>query len=98
SGSEGRFIASALYGPNSDDLFILTTTGFTLTNIEQTWRDLTPIRILRHDYDNVNFAVPDGLKRHYVGSSVIEINLPMLACQYMAFRLEEKQLNPDKPK
>lgn len=98
-GSEGRFLTSAgLYGLNSKEIVILTTTPFSLTDIEDTWKDITPIRILRHDYDNVNFAVPDGLRQSYIGSAVYEINLPLLACQYIAFRLDEKKNNSDKPK
>lgn len=89
------FEPGPFYGPGVSEIILATDEGFDLSQIEDNWRELQPIRVLRHDITNLNLEIPDGYPTEKnSGIAVIEVNIPMLACQYRQFRWEQAQ-RPD---
>ena len=85
------FSPSMFYGTGVSDLILATDEPFDLTNIEQTWPSLRPIRVIAHPLTDLRLHVPDGkFTAEQPGVAVIAINIPMLALQYRMWRKWER--------
>jgi hypothetical protein len=85
----GKLFNSVFYG-NSDEILIANSDSFDINEAQNNWENLEPIKVLRHPVSNLNLNLPDGtINSTESGLAVISINIPMLAIQYRAFRLEE---------
>lgn len=88
---------SWFYGKGCKELILVTTDDFDMSDIDNTWQDLRPIRVLQHGMTQIAPPVLDGKRQHQIGGYVvIEINIPMLSCQYQAWRkaVVQKQIAP----
>lgn len=77
---------SPFHGRNVEEIIILTQEPFDTVNIEQRWKDLSPIRFLSHPSVNLNAPLPNDSDGADSGHAVTTINLPMLALQYKLWR------------
>lgn len=90
------FTPSMFYGDGVSDVVLLHDEEFDITDIESTWRDLQPIRVLYHPKTDLNLEVPDGrFASEETGLSVVTINLPMLALQFKYWRAWERGVVAD---
>lgn len=81
-----------LFGDESEDIIFLTDSDFDLAHLEHNWKSISAVRFLSHPKSDLNFNMPDGNGySDEVGLSVIEINLPMLACQYRLWKIENSK-------
>lgn len=80
------------YGRNNPEVLIAEDSEFNIEDATINWRDLQPVKVLRHPYNDMSFALPQG---NYLGSEgkgiiIISINVPMLALQYRMWVTEER--------
>lgn len=91
------FSPGVFYGKQSNEIIIATDDEFSGTDgepkwidsIETNWRDLEPIRVIHHEYTNLNMDIPFGPAPETKNAlAVIIVNIPMLSCQYQQWRKE----------
>jgi hypothetical protein len=84
---KGQVWDGVFYGPGSDEVLIVHTDSFDIDKARKDWQNVTPVRVLRHAKSDLYLNLPDGQRNTTEsGVSVIAINLPLLMCQYYAFR------------
>lgn len=90
---KGQVFESGLFlKQNSNEIIIATDTTFDVSDIDNTWRDLQPVRYLHHELTDITMPLLYGKSSRYNGEirdldfSVIEINIPMLSLQYQCWR------------
>lgn len=97
--SFGRVMAPGFfYGKRMTEIVLGHDEPFDIKDAVQNWRDLRPVRVLRHPYSDMSMARPTGDYKPSMKSdiAVIAINLPMLAVQYRAWCEQERvDLNSD---
>jgi hypothetical protein len=78
------------YGNKTVELVIASTDDFDLTDAEIEWPSWRPVRVLAHPRSDINIEVIDGTN-HFSesGMVVVEVNIPMLACQYQLWKLSQ---------
>ena len=87
---KGAVFNGTFYGPGSAEILIAHNTDFDPRQASQNWQNLTPVKVLRHPRSDLGLNLPDGFNTgSETGLTVIAINIPMLAVQYRAFRLNE---------
>lgn len=89
------FTPGVFYGLNTTEIIVADETRFDVYEAYKHWRDLKPIRILRHPFTDLNMGLARGNEyesREY-GIAVIAINVPMLALMYRAWCAYEAQQN-----
>jgi hypothetical protein len=75
------------YGNKTVEIVIATSDDFDLTDADINWPTWRPIRVLAHPRSDINIEVIDGTNTFSEsGLAVLEINLPMLACQYQLWK------------
>ena len=90
----GKLFDGVFFGKGNDEILVAHTDSFDLKEANEKWKDLSPVRILRHFRSDLGFNLPDGNNTgSEEGLSVIAINIPMLAIQYRAFRFNEIKIN-----
>lgn len=88
---QGKIFNGVFYGPGNSEILIANNEGFDFEQAHQSWQDLRPVEVLRHPMSDLGLPILDG--ENYgseQGLVVISINIPMLALQYRAFRLNEE--------
>lgn len=84
------FTPGPFYGPRVAELIISHQEAFNPWEAEARWRELSPVRVLRHPVSNFGLQLPDGVDRNSEsGMSVVAINIPLLALQHRTWLLEE---------
>lgn len=89
------FTPGVFYGMHTSEIIIADETRFDVYYAYKNWRDLKPIRVLRHPFTDLNMALPRGREyesREY-GIAVISINVAMLGLMYRAWRAFEDNQN-----
>jgi hypothetical protein len=75
------------------EILIAHSEPFDFHQAHRNWETLCPIEVLRHPLSDLGLGLPDGDKiGSDYGIAVISINIPMLAVQYRAFRINEEYL------
>lgn len=94
---KGRmFEPGVFYGPGSKEIIIAHSTDFNLKNIEEEWEDYQPVTFLHHPKTDLHLDTPWGFQNNAeMGLSVVLVNIPMLACQYLMWRRREWLLNSE---
>jgi hypothetical protein len=88
--STGRVFDGYFYGEGTKEILIAHDEGFDFYKASQNWRELQPIRVLRHPKSDLALNIPDGNSYNIEeGIAVIAINLPMLALQYREYQIYE---------
>jgi hypothetical protein len=88
--SKGHVFSGVFYGPGCTEVLIAENAEFDPVDATRNWEHVQAIRVLRHPRSDLMLNLPDGKKTgSEEGIAVIAINIPMLAVQYRAFRLQE---------
>jgi hypothetical protein len=89
--NQGALFKGVFYGGENLEVIIAHNAGFSLDEAMANWESLQPIQVLRHPHSDLGLPILDGVKNYgsETGFAVIVINIPMLAVQYRAFRLNE---------
>lgn len=88
--NQGKLFDGVFYGPGNSEILIAHNEGFDFEKAHQDWENLAPVQVLRHPMSDLGLPILDG--DNYgaeVGLVVVSINIPMLALQYRAFRINE---------
>ena len=87
---QGKIFDGIFYGKGNDEILIAHNESFNPFKANKNWKNLAPVKFLRHYKSDFSFDLPNGNKLgSEEGLSVIAINIPMLALQYRAFRYNE---------
>lgn len=87
--SKGHIFKNVFFGGDSKEVIIITDEAFDPLEVIADWKNVRPIRVLRHGFDQIDCFPLTG-KMKSTGISVFAINLPMLAVQYRAYRQWQK--------
>lgn len=88
----GQVFEGVFYGQGSHEILVAYQSDHRPDDLDNVrdWRTVVPIRVLRHPITSLTLQLPDGTDRlSQPDFSVFLIDLPLLAWQYRAFRLEE---------
>lgn len=56
----------------------------------QSWKNFTPVKVLRHDYHDLDYALPSGRQtKRREGFAVIKVDVKLLMIMYRCFRREQ---------
>lgn len=90
------FTDGIFYSKNVEEIIISNDSDFDVDEAVRRWRELEPIRVLRHPFDDINLKVPYGdYDDKITGVAVIAINIPMLMIQYRRWFETEKKVNEE---
>jgi hypothetical protein len=90
------FTPGVFYGKNIDEVIISVDTPFDVDDAVRRWRELEPIKVIRHPFDDINLKVPEGNYESDInGIAIITVNIPLLMLQYRRWFEVEKSINPD---
>ncbi len=88
--SVGKIWDGVFYGEGSSEILVATDQDFDPLWAHKNWENLPAVTVLRHFRSDLGLNLPDGRNTGTeTGLAVIAINIPMLAIQYRAFRLNE---------
>lgn len=92
--------SSYFYGKGVNEILIaVADDDITPTQIWFNWRNMSPIRVLSHPIMGCGIIELDGtgeFKGLTPGSTaVVEINIPLLACQYHLWRMATSSMTPE---
>ena len=98
SHSKGQLFNGVFYGQDNPEILIAHTDTFNIHEAHRNWQNLCPVKVLRHAKSDLGLNLPNGYHSgSESGLAVIAINIPMLAIQYRAFRLNEMMLTESNP-
>jgi hypothetical protein len=88
------FERETFYGDNVQEVLLSASEDVDLLTIDETWKQLLPIKVLRHPFNSTALEPLDGrLNTEYPSWAVIQIDLPKLALQYREWYLAQKRAN-----
>jgi hypothetical protein len=86
----GQMFKGVFYGPNCPEILVAKTTLLDPYDAHRNWEHLAPVQVLRHPITDLALNLADGHRNSTdEGIAVMTIDIPMLALQYRAFRLNE---------
>ena len=84
----GRFFTGVFYGKKSMECLLAVDDSFNYNTAHADWKNIVAVKPLMHDKSDFKLLLPDGVDYSDERStSVVMINIPMLAIQYRAFYL-----------
>jgi hypothetical protein len=84
--------SAAFYGGKTVEIIIATEDDFNLKKAKVEWMDWRPVRVLAHPRSDISIETIDGTNKFSEsGICVIEVNIPMLACQYQMWKETQRQ-------
>lgn len=87
---KGSLFNSVFY-PGSNEIIISRTNEINLEVAVKNWRQLVPVKVIRHPISDLGLALPDGTQDvSETGLAVIMVDIPLLALQYRAFCQHEE--------
>lgn len=97
---QGKLHAGVFYGAGSQEVLLAHTASFDFQEAHRSWQSLAPVKVLRTPRSDFGLNLPDGeATGTESGLAVIAINIPMLAIQYRAFRLDQNDnVKEDSPR
>ena len=94
--SKGKLFDGTFFGKGNYEIHIAHNESIDPFEAHDNWKDISAVRILSHPRSDLGLNLPDGTHTgSESGLSVISINIPLLAIQYRAFRLNEISINSD---
>jgi hypothetical protein len=86
------FNPGVFYGSNVTEVIVIIDDPFDLKEAVDNWREMEPIRVLRHPFTDLSMGRPDGRyeQSNEKGLAVIEIHAGKLALQYRLWSQQEK--------
>ncbi|TXI10746.1 MAG: hypothetical protein E6Q68_07565 [Polynucleobacter sp.] len=86
----GRIFKGVFYNPEDSEILIAHDTEFNFVEVNKRWAEVSAITVLRHPRSDLDLPLLDGETVSVEkGTSVILLNIPLLMCQWRAFRLEQ---------
>jgi len=86
----GKLFRGVFFSKTIQEVIIGFDEAFNMDKVEAQWQDATPVRVLRHPFNNLNLQIPNGrFLSPETGLAVIAVNVSLLAVQYRAFRNAE---------
>lgn len=91
----GRFFTGVAYGKRSLECLLTIDDSFNYEYVHDNWQSAAAVKPIMHDKTDLKMLIPDGndYSDEY-SSSILLINLPMLAVQYRAY-YHEYMVNPN---
>jgi len=90
----GKVFDGDFYGKGNSEILIAHDEEFDINEANRGWRNLSPVKVLRHPRSDLGLNLPNGhITGVESGLAVIAININLLAIQYRAFRLNENFVN-----
>lgn len=87
----GKVFNGIFYGLGNDEILIATDMGFDPLYAHDHWRDVCAVQVLRHPRSDLYLTLADGKSTgREQGVVVVTVNIPLLAIQYRAFRMNER--------
>jgi len=91
---KGSVFDGIFLGPGNDEIIIAHNDSFNPFDAHDNWINLRPVEFLSHQRSDLGLNIPDGINTGVEeGLTVIAINIPLLAIQYRAFRINERIIN-----
>lgn len=88
------FTPGVFYGEEVFEIILADDSDFDISHALEVWKSWQPVRVLAHHRSDLGIEALDGLsKSEERGHAVISVNVPMLACQYQLWRVEQKLIN-----
>lgn len=82
---------SRFFGSNHREVIYLTDTEFAI-DVPELWLGLSPIKFWSHGENDLSFKRLVGYESQASGFSVVEVNVPLLMCQFRHFNNEQLEL------
>lgn len=90
------FSPGVFYGKNIDEVILSVDADFDIDDAVRRWRELEPVKVLRHPFNDINLKVPEAnYESSEGGIAIISVNIPMLMLQYRRWFEVEKSINPE---
>lgn len=84
------------YGDNTTEIHVLMDTPINIFQLEDAWKRMQPLRVLRHPRTSLSINALDGSESFEEdGIAVIAIDIKLLAMQYYMWYKEQKEENPE---
>jgi hypothetical protein len=94
----GKIFRGVFFNKSIQEVIIGFDEGFNMEKVEARWQDVTPARVLRHPFTNLNLQVPNGrFSSSEMGLAVVAVNVSLLAVQYRCFRNAEQNKQKANP-
>lgn len=81
---------SYMLGDRYTEIYVAINEHVDLLTVEDNWKDLQPVKFLRHDVTSLDFTPLDGRRDEGYGKAVIQIDVVKLALQYRSWYLDQK--------
>jgi hypothetical protein len=87
---KGALFNGTFYGDDNTEFLIAINDSFDIYKAHDNWENIVAVKVLRCPRSDLGFNLPNGINTgSESGLAVISINIPLLAIQYRAFRLNE---------
>lgn len=92
--NQGKLFDGVFYGQGNPEILLAHNESFDIYEAHRNWQNVCAVKVLRHPKSDLALNLPDGTRSgSETGLAVIAINVPMLAVQYRAFRINEIMIN-----
>ena len=90
---KGTVFNGVFYGHGNTEILFAHNDSFDPFLAHDNWQRIMPVKVLRHSRSDLGLNLPNGINTGIEdGLAIISINIPMLAVQYRAFRLNEMEV------
>lgn len=86
---KGQVFRNMFFGGNSKEIIFGTSSLTSPDAIVSNWRNMKPVRILRHPFTDTNGNIPDQRLIVKDGLSFFSVDIPMIAVMYWCFQKEQ---------
>lgn len=87
--NRGRVHTNMFFGGNSKEIIFAHTSLTSPRHIVDDWKNMKPVRVLRHPFTDTWGNVPDGRIPVKDGLSFFSVDIPMIAVMYWCFLKEQ---------
>ena len=87
--NRGNVFRNMFFGGNSNEIIFGHASLTSPRTITDDWKNMRPIRILRHPFTDTWGNIPDGKPQVKDGLSFFSVDIPMLALMYWCFQKEQ---------
>lgn len=96
--SRGKPLKGVFFSEDCIEAVLSLDDDFDYEHVHENWREVSAVRVLRHPVSDLSL-LPWSKRTQYtdVGVAISSVNIPMLAVQYRAFRLHERELAKQDP-
>jgi hypothetical protein len=93
---QGHIFNGIFYSKEDHEILIANSGSFDIYDAHKKWMSLCPVKVLSHPRSDLNLNLLNGRDTNSeTGLCVIVIDIPLLAIQYRAFRMNEQYITGD---